>query len=164
MPQKKNPDVLELVRGYTGRLYGNLMNVLVMMKGLPLSYNRDMQHDKEPLFDSFEIVQKELEVLTELFKNIKFKKKNIEAQLKDESLYATDMADDLVQKGVPFKEAHAIIGNLIKLKNNSQIDIGDMDDDTLNKIHPFLTVKSMKKIIDPKQSVLSKKSVKRRKI
>ena len=67
MPQKKNPDVLELVRGYSGRLYGNLINILVVMKGLPLSYNRDMQLDKEPLFDSFEIIQKELAVLTELF-------------------------------------------------------------------------------------------------
>src|SRR5204863_3809553 len=96
MPQKKNPDVLELVRGYTGRLYGNLVNVLTVMKGLPLSYNRDMQHDKEPLFDSFEVIQKELAVLTELFKNIKFKKDNIAKQLENESLYATDLSDYLV--------------------------------------------------------------------
>src|SRR6185436_9425581 len=86
MPQKKNPDVLELVRGYSGRLYGNLMNVLTMLKGLPLSYNRDMQLDKEPLFDSFEVIKKELTILTELFKNVTFNKKSIDKQLEDESL------------------------------------------------------------------------------
>ena len=70
MPNKKNPDVLELVRGYSGQLYGNLVSVLVTMKGLPLAYNRDMQLDKEPLFSSFEIIQESLKVLAELFKNI----------------------------------------------------------------------------------------------
>jgi len=76
MPQKKNPDVLELIRGNTGKLYGNLMSVLVMMKGLPLAYNRDMQLDKEPLFNSFEIIQSELKILAELLPKIKFKKEN----------------------------------------------------------------------------------------
>src|SRR3990167_2536340 len=128
MPQKKNPDVLELARGYTGRLYGNLVNVLVTMKGLPLSYNRDMQHDKEPLFDSFEIVQKELAVLTELFKNVKFKKDNIAKQLDDESLYATDLSDYLVQNKVPFKEAHTIIGKLIQYKYKTGKEIRAMSD------------------------------------
>jgi len=114
MPQKKNPDVLELVRGNTGKLYGNLMSVLVMMKGLPLAYNRDMQLDKEPLFDSFEIIQKELNVMAGLLSNLKFKKQIIAAQLEDETLYATDMADYLVQKGVAFKDAHTVIGKLVK--------------------------------------------------
>jgi argininosuccinate lyase len=163
MPQKKNPDILELVRGYTGRLYGNLMNVLVMMKGLPLAYNRDMQHDKEPLFDSFEIVQNELIVLTELFKQVTFKNENIKKQLDDESLYATDMADYLVKKGVAFKDAHKIIGNLIQLKYKENIKIIDMGKAVLKNIHPFLTPKIVKIIIDPKQSVLSKKSVRKRK-
>jgi len=91
MPQKKNPDVLELIRGYAGRLNGNLVSVLTMMKGLPLTYNRDMQLDKEPLFNSFEIVSGELEVLTGLVKTLKFKKDIIKDHLKDESLYATDL-------------------------------------------------------------------------
>lgn len=163
MPQKKNPDCLELVRGYTGRLYGNLVNVLVMMKGLPLSYNRDMQHDKEPLFDSFKIVQDELKVLTELFKHIKFKKENIEKQLKDESLYATDLADFLVQKGIPFKEAHTVIGKLIQHKCQKNIAILEMDAATLKKFHPLLTPKVVKRIIDPKTSVASKRSVRKSK-
>jgi len=162
MPQKKNPDVFELVRGYSGRLYGNLVNVLVMMKGLPLSYNRDMQLDKEPLFDSFKIVQDELKVLTELFKNVKFKKENIEKQLNDETLYATDMVDYLVQNKVAFKEAHTIIGKLIRYKLQNKKDILKMSTDELNSFHPLLTPTIVKKIIDPEYSVKSKKSVKRR--
>lgn len=161
MPQKKNPDVLELVRGYAGRLYGNLVNVLVMMKGLPLSYNRDMQHDKEPLFDSFEIVQNELKVLAELFKNVKFKKENIEKQLEDECLYATDLSDYLVQNKVPFKEAHTIIGKLIQYKLKNDIELRSLDDATLKTFHPFLTSKIINKLINPKTSVESKKSIKR---
>ena len=163
MPQKKNPDALELVRGYTGRLYGNLINVLVMMKGLPLSYNRDMQHDKEPLFDSFEIVQKELNVLAELFKNVKFKKENIKKQLDDECLYATDLSDYLVQSKVPFKEAHTIIGKLIQYKLKNNIELRSLEDSELKKFHPLLTSRVLKKLIDPKTSVESKKSVRRKK-
>lgn len=161
MPQKKNPDVLELVRGYSGRLYGNLINVLVMMKGLPLAYNRDMQLDKEPLFDSFEIAQKELSVLTELFKNVSFKKDNIAQQLDDESLYATDLSDHLVRSGVAFKDAHKIIGHLIQHKLKNNVEIKAMTDTELKKFHPKLTAKAVKRIIDPKMSVQSKKSVKK---
>ncbi len=163
MPQKKNPDVLELIRGNTGKLYGNLMNGLVMMKGLPLSYNRDMQLDKEPLFSSFEIVQKELKVMAALLPKIKFKKENIKKQLEDECLYATDLADYLVQKGVAFKDAHAIIGNLIKYKLKAGKDIVKMGKDELKKFSPFLTPKEVKKRIDPEYSVKSKKSTRRTK-
>lgn len=162
MPQKKNPDVFELVRGYTGRLNGNLINVLTMMKGLPLSYNRDMQLDKEPLFDSFEIVQKELKVLTELFKNVKFKKENIKKQLNDESLYATDLSDYLVQNGIAFKNAHTIIGKLMQYKYKSGKELRTMSDEALKKFHPLLTAKVIKERIDPEYSVKSKKSVKRK--
>ncbi len=161
MPQKKNPDVLELIRGYSGRLYGNLISVLVMMKGLPLSYNRDMQLDKEPLFNSFEIIESELKILAELLPNIKFKKENIAKQLEDECLYATDMTDYLVQKRVPFKEAHTIIGKLIHYKLTSWKEILSMTKDELKKFHPLLTPVVMKRIIDPKHSVESKKSIKR---
>jgi len=163
MPQKKNPDVLELARGYTGRIYGNLINVLVMMKGLPLSYNRDMQHDKEPLFDSFDIMQKTAAVLAELFKNVTFKTANIKNQLDDESLYATDLADYLVQKGVAFKEAHSIIGRLIKHKCETGEDIKTMGNNTLAQFHKFLTVGTVKNILDPKVSVNAKKSIRRTK-
>lgn len=164
MPQKKNPDVLELVRGYTGRLYGNLVNVLVMMKGLPLSYNRDMQHDKEPLFDSFEVVQKELNILAALFKNVKFNKENIKKQLEDECLYATDLSDYLVQNNVPFKEAHAIIGKLIQYKLKNNIELRSLGDAALKAFHPSLTAKIINQLINPKTSVESKKSIRRIKL
>lgn len=163
MPHKKNPDVLELIRGYSGRLYANLLDVLVTMKGLPLSYNRDMQLDKEPLFGSFEIVQKELKVLAGLLPRIIFKKENIARQLEDECLYATDMADYLVQKGVSFKEAHTIVGRLINYKFKSGKEIKAMGDTTLKKFHPSLNSKTLKRIIDPKRSVRSKRSIKRNK-
>jgi len=161
MPQKKNPDVLELMRGYTGRLYGNLLNVLVLLKGLPLSYNRDLQHDKEPLFDSFAVVQESLTVLAELLLNIKFKPENLSGQLADESLYATDLADHLVENGVAFKDAHAIIGKLIKFKLKTQTPILSMTEQQLTGIHPLLSPQVVKKIIDPKHSVGSKRSARR---
>ena len=162
MPQKKNPDVLELIRGNTGKLYGNLMGVLVMMKGLPLSYNRDMQLDKEPLFNSFEIIQSELEVLAELLPKITFNEKSIKKQLDDECLYATDMADYLVQNKVAFKDAHTIIGRLIGYKLKNKKNILDMKDVELKKFHPLLNHKLMKRLINPETSVRSKKSIKRR--
>ncbi len=163
MPQKKNPDALELIRGNTGRLYGNLMSVLVMMKGLPLSYNRDMQLDKEPLFGSFEIIQKELEVMIALLPNIKFKRENIEKELQDECLYATDMADYLVQKGVAFKDAHAIIGKLVAYKLKTGKEIKKMSDEMLKSFTPLLTNRVVRGIINPRASVRSKKSVKGKK-
>lgn len=157
MPQKKNPDVLELIRGNTGRLYGNLISVLTMMKGLPLAYNRDMQLDKEPLFDSFEIVQKELKVLAGLLSNIKFKKENIEKQLNDECLYATDLADYLVQKGIAFKDAHTIIGKLIRYKLKTGKEIRNMSNKELKEFHILLNNKVVNKIINAEESVKSKK-------
>jgi argininosuccinate lyase len=161
MPQKKNPDVLELIRGYAGRLYGNLVSVLTMMKGLPLTYNRDMQLDKDPLFNSFEIVSSELKVLTGLIKTLKFNKQKIEEQLKDESLYATDMVYYLVDKKIPFKNAHTIIGKLIKYSIDNEIKIKDMPENLLKKFSDKLVKKEIVKLLDPLASVKSKKSIKR---
>jgi len=135
-----------------------------MMKGLPLSYNRDMQLDKEPLFDSFDVIQKELKIMAELLPKIKFKKQNIAKQLEDETLYATDMADYLVQKGVAFKEAHAIIGKLIAYKLKDDKKIRELSDKKLKEFHPSLSQDIMKKIINPKTSIASKKSIRKRKV
>jgi len=161
MPQKKNPDTLELIRGYTGRLYGNLVSVLTMMKGLPLTYNRDMQLDKEPLFNSFEIVSSELRVLTGLIKTLKFNKEKIAEQLKDESLYATDLVYYLVDKKIPFKNAHTIIGKLVKYSIDSDIKIKDMPEGLLRKFSDKLVKKEIVKLFDPLVSVKSKKSIRR---
>ncbi|MBN1405130.1 MAG: argininosuccinate lyase [Candidatus Omnitrophica bacterium] len=161
MPQKKNPDVLELIRGYAGRLYGNLVSVLTMMKGLPLTYNRDMQLDKEPLFNSFEIVSSELKVLTGLMKTLKFNTDKIAEHLEDESLYVTDMVYYLVNKKVPFKEAHTIIGKLVKESADSGVDIKKMKQAKLNEFSDKLVEKEIKDMFDPKKSVESKRSIKR---
>ena len=162
MPQKKNPDVLELIRGYTGRLYGNLISVLTMMKGLPLTYNRDMQLDKEPLFNSFEIVSSELRVLTGLVKTLKFNKLKIEEHLEDESLYATDLVYNLVDKGIPFKNAHTIIGKLIKYSADNEIEIKSMTKHELKMFSDKLDKDEIIKLFNPKVSVESKKSIKRK--
>jgi len=161
MPQKKNPDVLELIRGYAGRLYGNLISVLTMMKGLPLTYNRDMQLDKEPLFSSIEIVSKELKVLTGIIKTLKFNKDKIEDALKDESLYATDLVYYLINKDEPFAKAHSTIGRLIKYSIDNKVKIEDMTQDQLNMFSKKLKLKEIMELFDPEVSVKSKKSIKR---
>ena len=161
MPQKKNPDALELMRGYAGRLYGNLLSVLTMMKGLPLAYNRDMQLDKEPLFNSLEIVSYELKILAGLLKTLKFNKAKIEEYLEDESLYATDLVYYLVDKGVPFKTAHTIVGALIKHSIDSSIDIKSMSDVELKKFSDKFSREDVLKLFDPEVSVKSKRSVTR---
>lgn len=161
MPQKKNPDSLELIRGNTGKIYGNLMSVLTMMKGLPLTYNRDMQLDKEPLFNSFEIVSSELKVLTGLIKTLKFNETKIKEQLKDEGLYATDIVYYLVDKKVPFKDAHTIVGRLVKYSLDNDIPIKNMAESLLKKFSVKLIKKEIVKLFDPKVSVESKKSIKR---
>jgi argininosuccinate lyase len=161
MPQKKNPDVLELARGYAGRLYGNLVSVLTMMKGLPLTYNRDMQLDKEPLFNSFEIASSELKVLTGLIETLKFNENKIKGQLKDESLYATDIVYYLVDREIPFKEAHTIVGKLVKYSIDNEIQIKDMPEDKLKQFSKKFAKKEVVRLFDPLVSVSSKKSIKR---
>lgn len=161
MPQKKNPDVLELIRGYTGRLYGNLVSVLTMMKGLPLTYNRDMQLDKEPLFNSFEIVSSELKVLSGLIKTLKFNKEKIAEHLQDEGLYATDLVYYLVNKKVPFKDAHTIVGKLVKYSMDNEIQIKNMPENLLKKFSHKFIKKEVVKLFDTLVSVKSKRSIKR---
>lgn len=161
MPQKKNPDVLELIRGCAGRMYGNRIGFLAVIKGLPLSYNRDMQFDKEPLFDSFETVIAELKVLNGLIKTMKFNRDKLEIQLDDESLYATDIVYYLVDKGIPFKVAHTIVGKLIKYAIDNSIEVKTMTQHELNLFSDKLIHKEIVKLFDPVVSVKSKRSVKR---
>ena len=113
MPQKKNPDVAELMRGKTGRVYGHLMGLLTTMKGLPLAYNKDMQEDKEPLFDTVETWQKCLLVLTPMLRTMTVRKDAMLQAAKGGFTNATDLADYLVRKGIPFRDAHAIVGKLV---------------------------------------------------
>ena len=113
MPQKKNPDISELVRGKTGRVYGRLISVLTMLKGLPLSYNRDLQEDKEPLFDALDTAQTSIRIYTELIKRLKIRAKSMTQAASSGLLLATELADYLVKKGIPFREAHGIVGRLV---------------------------------------------------
>ncbi len=113
MPQKKNPDAAELIRGKTGRVYGNLMSLLTVLKAQPLAYNKDMQEDKEPLFDSLDTVKMSLEVFTGMIKTAKFKKIPVEELEAEGFLTATEIADYLAQKGVPFRQAHEVTGKVV---------------------------------------------------
>ena len=158
MPQKKNPDPLELIRGYSGRLYGNLVSVLATMKGLPLAYNRDMQLDKEPLFSSFEIARAELGILSRLIPKIKINQPRVNLQLDNEALYATDIADCLVKKGVAFKEAHQQTGRLFKYSLQNKKQVRDMSDKELKRFAPQINTKDIKRVINPQKSVRSKRS------
>jgi argininosuccinate lyase len=113
MPQKKNPDMAELTRGKTGRLYGNLLSILTTLKALRSSYNRDMQEDKEALFDSVDTVRAALEVFSAMLPKIEINRARMEAAASDPNLFATDIAEYLVKKGMPFREAHEIVGGLV---------------------------------------------------
>lgn len=113
MPQKKNPDIAELVRGKTGRVYGDLMSLLTTMKGIPLAYNKDMQEDKEAAFDAMDTVRNCLMLFTDMLRTLKFNKENMEKSATKGFTNATDAADYLVNKGMPFRDAHSVIGRLV---------------------------------------------------
>jgi len=113
MPQKKNPDIAELVRGKTGRVYGDLMSLLTTMKGIPLAYNKDMQEDKEAAFDAMDTVKNCVTLFTDMLGTLKFNKENMEMSASKGFTNATDAADYLVNKGMPFRDAHSVIGQLV---------------------------------------------------
>ena len=126
MPQKKNPDIAELARGKTGRLYGNLLSLLTTLKGLPLAYNRDLQEDKEPVFDSADTLGASLEILAEMFGAARWDKRRMAAAADDALLVATDWADYLVRKGLPFREAHRVVGTLVALSVQHGVTLRDL--------------------------------------
>ena len=126
MPQKKNPDIAELARGKTGRLYGNLLSLLTTLKGLPLAYNRDLQEDKEPVFDSADTLGASLEILAEMFGAARWDKRRMAAAADDALLVATDWADYLVRKGLAFREAHRVVGSLVALSVQHGVTLRDL--------------------------------------
>jgi argininosuccinate lyase len=135
MPQKKNPDVPELLRGKTGRVYGSLMGLLTVMKGLPLAYNKDTQEDKEGVFDAVKTAFISLEILKEVIKTMKVNEDRMEAACKVGHLSATDLADYLVQNcDVPFREAHFITGRAVALAESKGVDISDLKASDLKTI------------------------------
>jgi argininosuccinate lyase len=137
MPQKKNPDIAELVRGKTGRVYGALISLLTTMKGLPLAYNKDMQEDKELTFDAFDTVKGCISLFDGMLSTIKFNKKIMENSAKNGFTNATDAADYLVNKGVPFRDAHGIVGQLVLYCIQKGISLDDMSLEEFKNISPI---------------------------
>ncbi len=133
MPQKKNPDMAELVRGKTGRVYGALVNLLTIMKGLPLAYNRDMQEDKAPLFDVVQTTRQSLFIFAHILVHTTFDKERLAETLRTDFLTATDMADYLVRKGLPFRQAHEVTGKVVAYCIGHKMYFGNLDLDTLKQ-------------------------------
>ena len=115
MPQKKNPDVPELIRGKTGRVFGHLHALLTIMKGLPLAYNRDLQEDKMPLFDTADTVKASVKIMGEIVHGLKVRRERMLAAAQDGYMNATDLADYLVERGMPFRQAHEMSGRIVRL-------------------------------------------------
>ena len=147
MPQKKNPDVLELIRGKTGRVYGDLISLLTTVKGLPLAYNRDLQEDKEPVFDAVKTLKGSLIGMTKIIEGLKPRKDRMEKEAGGFAL-ATDLANYLVRKGVPFREAHHIVGQIVSYLVNQNRELESI---TLEELKQFsdLFDKDSLKILNP---------------
>lgn len=138
MPQKKNPDIPELIRGKTGRVYGNLISLMTTMKGLPLTYNKDMQEDKEPLFDTVDTVMNSLKIFTRLIKEIDFKKDNLKKATEKGYLVATDLADYMVKKGMTFRKAHQVVGNMVLSAQKKNKELHELDFSELKGFSPLI--------------------------
>ena len=150
MPQKKNPDSLELVRGKTGRVYGNLMAILTVMKGLPFSYAKDMQEDKEPLFDTINTLNDCLQIARGVIESVEFKIGRMEEAF-DSSVFATDIADYLTRKGMPFRKAHEVAGSLVKQSQKEGIALSSLPLDVY-RTHSSMFEKDIENIFDLRNS------------
>ena len=158
MPQKKNPDIMELLRGKTGRVFGSLINILTVMKGLPLAYNKDMQEDKEPLFDSINTVKNSLSIIPDVIKTMKINKDNMLNALKQGFIDATDVADYLVKKNVSFRDAHNISGNIVSYCIKENKTIQDLKTDEFKSFSPLFE-DDIHFAIDFKNSINAKKVI-----
>jgi argininosuccinate lyase len=138
MPQKKNPDMAELARGKTGRLVGNLVSVLTMLKGLPFAYNRDLQEDKEPLFDSFDTLALVLPAISGMVATTNFDRERMKLSAPTGFSLATEIADYLVRKGVPFAQAHEAAGACVALCEKFSCQLHELTDQQFAQVHPFL--------------------------
>jgi argininosuccinate lyase len=138
MPQKKNPDSMELVRGKAGRVFGDLVSVLTMLKGLPLAYNKDMQEDKEAVFDSFDTVSASLQVTSTVLRNISVNKERALSAASRGYMNATELADYLVRKGMPFRDAHEVVGKIVLRAVAAGEEIGQLPLAELNKFSDMI--------------------------
>ncbi len=138
MPQKKNPDIPELIRGKSGRVVGSLMALITLMKGLPLTYNRDLQEDKEPVFDAVDTVSASLAIMAELLGNLSFKTERMQEATRTGYITATDLADYLVLKNVPFREAHGIVGRAVAFCIATGCELDQLSVDQLKTFSPVI--------------------------
>jgi argininosuccinate lyase len=136
MPQKKNSDACELLRGKSARLQGNLHTLLTLVKGLPLTYNRDLQEDKPPVFDTFDQAALCADVLAGAVAGLTVRRDRCAAAVSDPTLLATDLADYLVMKGVPFREAHHAVGAVVRLAENNSVALDQLPTEEVHKVHP----------------------------
>ena len=152
MPQKKNPDVAELIRAKTGRIYGNFFSLLTVMKGLPLTYNRDLQEDKEPLFDTIDTIKSALKIIAELWENIEIKKENMFNATKKGFLLATDVADYLVTKGLAFREAHRKVGEMVNHCQKAGKELETLSLEEMRRFCPLIE-NDIKEVLDVSKAV-----------
>jgi argininosuccinate lyase len=139
MPQKKNPDIAELARGKSGRFVGNLTGLLTVLKGLPLAYDRDLQEDKEPVFDSVEQLLLLLPAVTGMVATLTLRPSVLEAATPQGFALATDVAEWLVTRGVPFRSAHEIAGSMVAYCEKTGVELHELSDDQLAEVSPSLT-------------------------
>lgn len=159
MPQKKNPDVAELVRGKTGRVCGDLQSLLMVMKGLPLAYNKDMQEDKEPLFDALDTSQMCLSVLNTLLQNTTFQAERMARSLHGDFSTATDLADYLVRQGLPFRQAHEVVGKIVGNCVREGRALEDVSSDELTLASPLFAGVDASKLVSAQGSADARASV-----
>jgi len=158
MPQKKNPDAAELIRGKTGRVYGNLINLLTMMKALPLAYNHDMQEDKEPLFDSVSTLETSLFLMSKMIETMQVNKEKMETSTKGDFSTATELADYLVKKGLSFREAHKLIGKIVLYCLENKKSLEDLTLSELKSFHKNFNEKALE-ILKPQSAIDAKDSI-----
>ena len=158
MPQKKNPDMAELTRGKTGRLYGNLMSILTTLKALPSSYNRDLQEDKEALFDSADTVSAALNVFAAMLPELKINREKMKIAASDPNLLATDLAEYLVKKGMPFREAHEVVGKLVAETVAKGKKLNDISLAALKKVSSLFDA-DVSKVFDLRRSLAARQAI-----
>jgi argininosuccinate lyase len=153
MPQKKNPDVAELVRGKSARLLGSTVSLLTLEKNLAFGYGRDLQEDKPPLFDAFDSALLSLHALAGAIRTASFNRMRLRAALEGGHLCATDLADFLVLQGMPFREAHHVVGGLVRLAEERGVDLADLPDSELAKVHAALGTPEARQALNPELAV-----------
>jgi argininosuccinate lyase len=157
MPQKKNPDVPELVRGRTGRVIGELTSMLTTLKGLPLAYNRDLQADKESFFTAVDTTQECLEILARMIPRLRIRVERMLEAASDPSMMATEVADYLVLKGVPFRRAHEVVGKAVRKAHNRKVSLAELDLEAWRALEPSFDA-GVSELFDPRRAIASRRT------